>query len=327
MTTTPYHYPQALIQLLRGTIPLLCRSKPDVLTFFRGAGVPESMLADLRRRVETDRSAISKYKIAETVVERLNAAGDLMIGPRREVVRRVVEFENFSACFPDDQMVAKGLVAEVRELVGTKDAFTRMRQERDHERTARLAEAEAKAAEIRQRREQRSALHRQLTGLTSWTDVHARGKALEKILNQIFALDGLLVREDFTVKLDDGTVGEQIDGLIRLDGTFYIVEMKWWTPPVDVVPMSRVLSNLYGRAVVAGLVISASGYTQPAIEMCKTALAQKVVVLSDVQELVLLLEQEADIRKWLRAKLEYASIHRDPYRIVLPADLQSMANR
>jgi hypothetical protein len=47
----PYHYPPELLDLLIDTIPLLCRSKNDVLTFFRGSGVPEGLTLDLRRRV------------------------------------------------------------------------------------------------------------------------------------------------------------------------------------------------------------------------------------------------------------------------------------
>lgn len=35
-----HHYPPEILSLLVDTIPLLCRSKNDVLIFFKGAGVP-----------------------------------------------------------------------------------------------------------------------------------------------------------------------------------------------------------------------------------------------------------------------------------------------
>lgn len=38
---TAYHYPPELLDLLVDTIPRLTRSKPEVLDFFRGAGVKE----------------------------------------------------------------------------------------------------------------------------------------------------------------------------------------------------------------------------------------------------------------------------------------------
>ncbi len=114
---------------------------------------------------------------------------------------------------------------------------------------------------------------------------------MEKILNQVFALDGLLVCEDFTIRLDDGTPGEQIDGLISLDCSDFMTEVKWWQSAVGMDPACRHLVRLYGRAStgMAGLMISASGYTRPAIEECTRALTQRVRVLSDLQEIVLLL--------------------------------------
>lgn len=43
----PYHYPPELLSLLVDTIPLLCRSKNDVVVFFRGAGAPEQLSSPL----------------------------------------------------------------------------------------------------------------------------------------------------------------------------------------------------------------------------------------------------------------------------------------
>ena len=48
-----FHYPPELTQLLIQTIPLLCPSKPDVLLFFKGAGVPESVFSDIAFTVDT----------------------------------------------------------------------------------------------------------------------------------------------------------------------------------------------------------------------------------------------------------------------------------
>jgi hypothetical protein len=48
MTDITFHYPPELMSLLIDTIPLLNKTKKDVLTFFKGAGVPENDLADFR---------------------------------------------------------------------------------------------------------------------------------------------------------------------------------------------------------------------------------------------------------------------------------------
>src|SRR5207245_1619361 len=107
-----FHYPPELFSLLVDTIPLLNRSKKDVLLFFRGAGVPDTMLADLRKQLDTvAREDLNKFEIVRTVLRRLNERGERTLRERREVLKRVVEFTNFDTCWPADQLKAKGLVA------------------------------------------------------------------------------------------------------------------------------------------------------------------------------------------------------------------------
>src|SRR5437763_1194941 len=111
-----YHFHPDLLHLLVDTLPLLCRSKVSLLMFFRGAGIALEFTDDLDKRVKADKDSISKYEIARTVLARLNDAGDRALRERREVIKRVVEFEDFSSCWPDQQLKAKGLVSEVRRV-------------------------------------------------------------------------------------------------------------------------------------------------------------------------------------------------------------------
>lgn len=129
-----FHYPPELFNLLVDVVPLLNRSKQDVLIFFRGAGVQEPMTADIAARLKASPKEVNKYEIAHTILERLNAKGEVALRERREVLRRVVDFANFDSCWPDDQLKAKGLVASIRDVVNQKDAFTRMNNAREEER-------------------------------------------------------------------------------------------------------------------------------------------------------------------------------------------------
>ncbi len=55
-----------------------------------------------------------------------------------------------------------------------------------------------------------------------------RGKLLEVVLNDLFRAYNIHVREDFRRRdPESGVVLEQIDGVIELDGSVYLVEMKW----------------------------------------------------------------------------------------------------
>jgi hypothetical protein len=167
---------------------------------------PRSTSRTLRQRVRQDRSSINKYEIARVVLTRLNEQGDRTLAARREVIKRIVEFEDFTSCWPDDQLKARGLVSELRRVVGVKDSFVRIRQERKQERNERLAAARAEAGKAARRRAQGQDLHRRLTLLFGESDVRRRGIELEKLLNELFALDGILIRD-----LDDVLAERSLD--------------------------------------------------------------------------------------------------------------------
>jgi hypothetical protein len=119
-----FHYPPELMSLLIEAIPRLCRSYEDMLTFFQGAGVEFAITADLWVQVEEDRKKLNKLKklsksqIARAVLSRLNKKGEATLRERREILKRVAEFEDFSICWEKDRLEAQGLVSRVRSLVG-----------------------------------------------------------------------------------------------------------------------------------------------------------------------------------------------------------------
>jgi len=80
-----YHYPPEVFTLLVDTIPLLCKSKLDVIIFLKGSGVSNTVIEDLHNRVNTDRQNINKYEIVRTCLERINNKGDSEIRTRREI--------------------------------------------------------------------------------------------------------------------------------------------------------------------------------------------------------------------------------------------------
>ena len=219
-----YHYPPELLALLVDVIPLLCRSKHDVLVFFRGAGVPSGDIASLASRFQADPASVNKFQITREILEAINKRGDSGLAARREVIKRVVEFDDFSTCWPGDQLKARGLVSQIRDVVNVKDSFTRMKQERDKEREAEQRRRREQQAEHADRKAQREDVRRRLFSLFAMNDEpNARGKLLEGVLNDLFRAYGILVRENFRRQdLDDSSVLEQIDGVIVLDGVIHL---------------------------------------------------------------------------------------------------------
>lgn len=317
--TDAYHYPPELLSLLVETIPLLCRSKNDVIVFFRGAGTPVSDLKLVADRLQAEPKLVNKYQIARTLVEALNAHGDSTLAPRREVIKRVVEFEDFSCCWPDDQLKAKGLVSEIRRVVNVKDSFTRMHNEREAEKAAAQATVQAERATTLARKKRIGELRDQLFALFAMDEKpQARGTQLELVLNGLFNVYGILVSENFKRRdPDSNTVLEQIDGVISLDGTIYFVEMKWLKDPVGIADFSPHLMRLYSRANASGIFISNSEFTEPVLKECANVLNQRTMFLCSLEEIVMLLSKEDDLVTLLRTKSRAAIVAKQPFIKIL----------
>ena len=313
-----YHYPPELLQLLVDTIPRLCRGKNDVLLFFRGAGVEASVLEDLYRKLRADRYSINKFEIARTVLQRLNEQGETTLRERREVVRRVVEFEDFSTCWPNDVLKAKGLVSETRRVVNVKDSFTKMRQEREIAQREHTSAKIAEAERLRKKAERIAGVRGDLNALFASRDPGNRGIEFERVFNRLFEVYGVLVRESFRHIGDKGEgVIEQIDGVIELDGELYLVEMKWLNRTVGVEDVSRHLVRVFTRDAARGIFISATEFSAPALATCKESLSKAVICLCTVEEIVHLLEREADLAGLLTQKVRAAILDKRPYKKII----------
>jgi hypothetical protein len=171
-----HHYPPELFNLLVETLPKLCKGKKDLLQFFRGAGVDHSILKHYENLLSKNPDEFNKYPVTREIVTQLNDLGERTLHERREILKRVVEFADFSVCWPNDQAPARGLVSQVRELVNVKDAFTRINQERESERSARLAESKKQAAELQRKKDAWNQIRSDLFALVASENPHQRGK-------------------------------------------------------------------------------------------------------------------------------------------------------
>jgi len=310
---TVYHYPPDLFELVVETLPLLCRGKMNVIDYFRGAGTPIELLSDLEEQVRTNPKEIGKHRITRTILHRLNSFGDNGIRARREILKRITETEDYSTGWPEDQLKAMGLVSRIRDVINVKDSFTRMSNEREAELKRHREQYVLVQEQRRRQREIVDAVKARLYGLFTETNAAKRGKALEGVLNDLFEAYSISIREAFSVKMVNGIVSEQIDGAIELDGDVFIVEMKWTKDPIDRPHIAPHLVSLYSRGNVAGMYISASGYTQPAIDDARQALKHTVCILCELDELIHLLDQsEDDMAGFLRSKVRTAKLEKQP---------------
>lgn len=295
------------------------RGKEDVFTFFSGhCGIDQDVLAGARAKYTADKPATRKIEISQMVCERLNSKDTAQyLEWRRRVLQQLTEWRDFSTAWDKEVDTARGVVQAIRETVGTRDHWTRIAQAEERQREERAAEGRKKVEAAARRREALERIYRDMAALWSWTDAHARGKAVERLMNELCAVEGIAVRESFHVVGDRGEgIVEQIDGVIQLDGRLFLVEIKWHSTKLGSPEVAPHLVRLFGRAEVGGLIISASGFADTAVAACREAIRERIVALAELQEILMCIERRASLEELLRAKVHAAALEKNPFVIV-----------
>ncbi len=310
-----FHYPPDLFELLVQTIPLLNKGKKTLLLFFKGAGIAEELYSDLNQKVILDKNNISKFEIARTILERINISSEKFLRERREIIKRVTTFESFDACWPEDQLKAKGLVSEVQKLVNIKDSFTRINQERINEQKKKSEDYLNQTQAVENLKSDREEIKKDLFSLFSEVNKQKRGKLLESVLNRFFKTYQVLVQENFTRIGEHGEgILEQIDGIIEMDSKLFFVEMKWTQNPISHSDVNTHLRRIFTRPNAHGIIISSAGYTPSGIEAAKEGLIQKaLLILFDLEEFVKIIDSEIDFKKYLKDKIDSTIKNKNPF--------------
>jgi hypothetical protein len=159
---------------------------------------------------------------------------------------------------------ADRLIAEAQAAVAEVKRWTERHQEirGAHVNHARNIATDAEAAKSnRNFSEALGALKVQFLGLHAMSDAHARGRALERFLNDLFRLFDLDPRPAYSLER------EQVDGAFSFDTDDYVLEAKWWKTP-----MSRESLGVFAAKVrrkgknALGLYVAINGFTKDALD-------------------------------------------------------------
>lgn len=127
-------------------------------------------------------------------------------------------------------------------------------------------------------------------------DRQKAGLALEKVLNELFALEGLAPREPFRV------VGEQIDGSFDLDHETYLTEAKWEKNPLPEAPLLVLRGKIEGKsAYTRGVFIALNGISAEA-RLAITHGKQPTFFIVDGHDLTMVLSEEVALPDLFRQR-------------------------
>lgn len=116
---------------------------------------------------------------------------------------------------------------------------------------------------------------------TKWPE----GKLFEYIMLRAFELEGAEITYPYTVNFHEDVV-EQIDGAIKIDSHYILVECKDYSKEkINIDPIAKLRNQLLRRhSSVFGMFFSASGYTDPVEDLIKF-MAPQMIILWNIDDI------------------------------------------
>lgn len=297
-------YPPDLIEALKDALRSIYWYKRQLRSFLENSRVPTEIVAQQQWNDPQEYKAI----IVDKVVNALVMKGDEAIGPIRELIRHVVEMNDFSHLLKEDEgrrlkKEAEVNVERLRQLVLQHNAKIRRQKE---EREGRV-----KAAEQRSQAKSRFTLVEQLKArfyeIVATSNPQERGRKLEPFLFDLFDAFDLQPRGAFSLR------GEQIDGAFEMDGGRFLMEAKWEKSPIGAREIRSFKEQVEGKLDnTLGLFISINGFTDEGVEAVQRS--RPNLILLDGEDLSAVLEGLIDLRDLLNRKLRHAAHTGNIYR-------------
>jgi hypothetical protein len=102
---------------------------------------------------------------------------------------------------------------------------------------------------------------------------HKRGIALESFFTELARVSKIPVEEPFRI------VGEQIDGALRHDGCYYLMELRWREEKANQGHIAGLYLKVEGKMGARGIFISMNGFSSEVAESLVKGKEVKVVLL------------------------------------------------
>ncbi len=215
----------------------------------------------------------------------------------RNFVRILVEQKSF---VPQDRNhrveIAERAALKLREIIAQQEKDREYREQikrRAQEKTKETYESQL--MEIRERFLEAINMEGQ-----------KRGYEFEKIFTLLMNVSAIPVEEPFRI------IGEQIDGAIKYDGHFYLVELKWVTRKCNQPDIASLYMKVEGKMDARGLFIAMQGYSTEVLQSLPKGKDIKVLLIDGVH-LTNVLYGNYTFQELMEHAVSYASLRGEIY--------------
>ena len=242
--------------------------KNDLKRVWLRAGVDPAMWDALTARPGYEGGEPTKRQLMGYLYEELRQSDlNKRLEISRNFVRILIEHRDFVPQSPEHRVeIAERCALKLREIIAQQE---KEKEYRDQIR--RRAQQAAKETYSSQLLELRGCFV-EATKLEG----QKRGYELEKIFTRLMRISGIPVEEPFRI------IGEQIDGAIKYDGHFYLVELKWVKKKCDQSTIASLYLKVEGKMDARGLFIAMNGYSGDVLASLPKGKEIKVLLLEGV---------------------------------------------
>lgn len=267
--------------------------KGDLQKVWLRAGVPQPLCTKIARLKDTDGKGLTKRLQMDQLYQELRTADfNLRLRVSREFVRTLIGHTNF---VPQDHRhrieVAERCALKLKAIIAAQEA-----QQEQRDRTRRQTAAVAKPTY-----DQELANVRESFNHAHSLEPQQRGYALERLFVDLMRISGIQVEEPFN------NVGEQLDGAIKHDGAYYLVELKWFAKKLEPKHIGEFYFKVDGKMGARGIVIAMNGYTDGVLATLPTGKELKVILL-DGNHLANVIYGHYTFTQLLNHAIKYASL-------------------
>jgi restriction endonuclease len=262
------------------------------------AGVASGLCDSLFNKRKEDGSKFSKRQLMDMLYEQLRTTHlDRRLEVSRNFVRFLVEHVNFVPQEDGHRIeVAERCALKLRQIIDEQN------KERDRQiERRRQTPAQTRPDTVKEL----TAIQGKFTRAKD-LPAQQRGYELEKIFAGLMRVNEILVQEAFRIE------GEQIDGAIKYEGHYYLIEAKWTEAKTDPKEIASFYYKVEGKLGGRGIFISINGYTDGVLASLPRGKELRVLLLDGIH-LAKAIFGPYSFRELLDHSISYASVRASIY--------------
>jgi len=284
--------------LIKEGIANLYWYRNDLKKAWLRSNVERALVEEIYGMKDIDGSGLSKRKLMDVLYERLRKRPyNKRLEISRNFVRILVEHKNFIP--QDEKHKVEKAERSALKLKGIIQQQEKEREEREFKKKS--APPDAKLI-YNQELEKINNEFKKIKELAPTK----RGYALEKIFTKLMEISKISVHESFKIK------GEQLDGGIKYEGHYYLIELKWTDEKVGGDEIGYFYYKVAGKLDSKGFLISMNGFTDGVLDSLPKGKELKVMLL-DGNHLTNVIAGIYTFRELLDHALSHASYKAELY--------------